>query len=455
LVYLVVAGTIGAYFAVSILRGSMPNLHGMTAEFHALLAKSFLLGKTDLPIAPDPRLIALPDPYDPKANFEYRLHDASLYKGKYYIYFGPVPTLVLFLPFRAATGADLQNRVAVPVFCAIGFLCSLGAFYSLARRGKWMVPKWLETAVVVALGTTSVAFVLRRPLFYEVAISSGYAFVMAGILALVHALGKNDRAGRNSILLSGLFFGMAAGCRPHLALVAAVMLVYLLLRAKSARISVVLFAAPLILCAVLLMLYNYARFDSVLEFGRNYQVGAIVQDPTPFRFGRALLMYLFAIPTITTDFPFVHPCLIYTLADRVPTVWDYDSIIGLVTGFPIVVFGLCAHFVLRKRYFGAPDVAGAIRSLVSYLCVAAVLVLLFVSTSGLVIGRYTVDFVPMLVLGGCCAITVLWQSVRSEPARAVRLFQISVTAAVAWSALLNVAIALPRLDLIRKFIGLQ
>src|ERR1035438_10010092 len=282
---------------------------------------------------------------------------------------------------------------------------------------------------------------------------------MAGILALVHALGKNDRAERNSILLSGLFFGMAVGCRPHLALVAAVMLVYLLLRAKGARISVVLFAAPVIFCAVLLMLYNYARFDNVLEFGVRFQVGATAPGfhglATWYRFGRALLLYLFAIPAIGTDFPFVHPHLIYTLGDRAPTVWDYDSIIGLFTGFPIAAFGLCACVVLRKRYFGASDVGGGIRSLVSYLCVAAVLVLLFLSATGWVIGRYTVDFAPTLVLGGCCAITMLWQSVRSEPARAVRLFQISVTAAVAWSALLNVAIALPRLDLIRKFIGLQ
>jgi hypothetical protein len=49
--------------------------------------------------SPAPEISALPDPYDSVANGPYRLHDASFYKGRYYLYFGPVPAVVLFLPF--------------------------------------------------------------------------------------------------------------------------------------------------------------------------------------------------------------------------------------------------------------------------------------------------------------------------------------------------------------------
>src|SRR5512144_801094 len=51
--------------------------------------------------APDPGLFELSDPYDEARNSRLRLHDASLYRGKYYLYFGVVPALVLFLPLRA------------------------------------------------------------------------------------------------------------------------------------------------------------------------------------------------------------------------------------------------------------------------------------------------------------------------------------------------------------------
>jgi hypothetical protein len=74
------------------------------AGFHNLLTEAFLAGQLHLTIPPDLRLLALPDPYDPVANAPYRLPEASLYRGKYYFYWGPAPVLLLFLPFRLLIG---------------------------------------------------------------------------------------------------------------------------------------------------------------------------------------------------------------------------------------------------------------------------------------------------------------------------------------------------------------
>ena len=69
-------------------------------EPYNLLAKGYLSGHLSLSILPAPELLALPDPYDPIANARLRIWDATLFKGRYYLYFGPTPALLLFAPFR-------------------------------------------------------------------------------------------------------------------------------------------------------------------------------------------------------------------------------------------------------------------------------------------------------------------------------------------------------------------
>src|ERR1035438_2785461 len=83
---------------------------------------------------------------DPTANGRFRLHDASLYHGKYYLYFGPTPALVLFLPYKVLTGSHLPSSVAVALFCTGGFACSCALFFLLAKLEKWDIPAWLASA---------------------------------------------------------------------------------------------------------------------------------------------------------------------------------------------------------------------------------------------------------------------------------------------------------------------
>lgn len=90
---------------------------------HNLLAQAFLAGHLYLTIPPDPRLLALPDPYDPGQNHLYRL-PASLYKDRYYLYWGPAPVLLLFLPFRAPTGLYFPENLAGVLFCFTSLLFS-------------------------------------------------------------------------------------------------------------------------------------------------------------------------------------------------------------------------------------------------------------------------------------------------------------------------------------------
>src|SRR5471030_2947323 len=135
--------------------GPAANWHGQTSEYYALLTDAFLAGQTSLLVQPSAQLLALPDPHDPVANAPFRLHDASLYHEKYYLYFGPTPALVLFLPYKLLTGSHFPTRLAVALFCAAGFACSCALFFLLAKREKWDCPPWFRSSAVLSLGTAT------------------------------------------------------------------------------------------------------------------------------------------------------------------------------------------------------------------------------------------------------------------------------------------------------------
>src|SRR5512138_3165578 len=65
-------------------------------QVYDALAASFRHGQLALAEKPDPALLALPDPYDPvaRADIPYP-RDLSLFEGRFYAYFGPVPALIL------------------------------------------------------------------------------------------------------------------------------------------------------------------------------------------------------------------------------------------------------------------------------------------------------------------------------------------------------------------------
>src|SRR3954471_417762 len=70
-------------------------------EYSALndtLADAFRHGQTSLLKQPPPELVALANPYDARANRAAResgAHDLALFRGRYYLYWGPVPALLL------------------------------------------------------------------------------------------------------------------------------------------------------------------------------------------------------------------------------------------------------------------------------------------------------------------------------------------------------------------------
>jgi len=77
-----------------------------TTDYYEMLANALHHGQTHLMIDPDPRLLELPDPYDYEARNDIPIPwDVVLYEGKFYLYWGPAPGLILaglrlFIPFE-------------------------------------------------------------------------------------------------------------------------------------------------------------------------------------------------------------------------------------------------------------------------------------------------------------------------------------------------------------------
>ena len=108
-----------------------------SGDYYHQLVDGFMDGQTGMRQEPPATLMALANPYDPvqrAAAGNVGLHDASYYRGHYYLYFGAAPALVLFLPFRLLTGVHFSQHLAVVLFCASGFAAGLALLLDLRRR---------------------------------------------------------------------------------------------------------------------------------------------------------------------------------------------------------------------------------------------------------------------------------------------------------------------------------
>ena len=239
--------------------------------YYNYLGRAFAAGQLHLQLEPSPELLA-PDPWDPTKNGDLRMHDMVLFNGRYYLYHGAGPAILLFTPWRILTGHDLPEPVAVFVFCVGGFLLYLAA---LLRSVSIMQPGVGQFAVMLlALGVCqSAPFLCNRVDVYEVAIAGGYFCVAGGVLFLTLAV--TSRAPAGFLAASGLLFGLAISCRPHLgscgAIAALVLVGWKLMRPREVRWSgIAAYVGAFAAVGAAVATYNFLRFGDATEFGIRY-----------------------------------------------------------------------------------------------------------------------------------------------------------------------------------------
>ena len=334
------------FYAWICTQGREPYWQYSPDGWYNLLTDSFLEKQLHFLAEPRPELLALKDPYNPIENGPYRMHDMSLYKGKYYMYYGITPLIVFYLPFRLLTGIKLPDNLAVLLFSFGGFMWAVLLLNHIRRLYFPAAPKWMMFISVAVLGFANVVpFNLKRPMMYEVAISSGFFFLMGAMFFLCREVAKINP---NKFLLGlgSLFLGLSIGGRPTLLLSTLIIpLIYLkVIEGKhnfSCKFKYLLaLGLPLLSCLFLLGMYNYLRFDNPFEFGINYST--TVYNPREMNIydldyiPRSLYLYFLQPPLINSTFPFFHLFASVPALVRSNSPSHVEVVLGIIPGVPFV-----------------------------------------------------------------------------------------------------------------------
>ena len=287
--------------------------------YYNLETAGFRSGHLYAAITPKPALLALADPYDPVANASHRVHDMSLFKGHYYLYFGVTPVVILFWPAAALTGWYVSEALAVALFC-LGAIWTFMALVLAARRRYF--PQ-APTAVLIAswaclaLATPAILLV-EGPQFYQVPISCAL-FLQALMLAEIYRSIHSPSKALAWMGAAGLLFGLSLGARPNYLLSSVALLVpmgaYAFGRGapRDGRLRALLKGSlaaflPAAACGLGLLAFNWARFGSPAEFGMHYALAGERLNATRFISAGHLLqnlsLYLFNFGLWQSYFPF-------------------------------------------------------------------------------------------------------------------------------------------------------
>lgn len=343
------------------------------------VTEAFLEGHLYMTYGDEELLMELNNPYD----FDERCRigagqwDHAFYDGHYYMYFGVIPVLLVFLPFRVLTGQPLTTYHATQLFVALAIIGIFALFYMLRQLFFQQMPYRLYLCLCIAFSIMSFWYSAAEPALYCTAITSAIALEIWSLYFYIRAVWKCEEENRQ-ILHAGIGALLGAftfGCRPSIGvaniLVLPMLYVFLQKKEKSVRLLVklVIAALPYVVVAAGLMWYNYVRFDNPFEFGQAYQL--TVTDQTGYRFSFDLptiwkvikgnIRYYFWPCQIEEAFPFLSPGGIFIsfpillfcvkLFDR--KVWKkmkQNKLLPLMIGFVVVAFLIVAMTVVMVPY---------------------------------------------------------------------------------------------------------
>ncbi|MBN8654322.1 MAG: hypothetical protein J0M11_01195 [Anaerolineae bacterium] len=331
-----------------------------TTQYYTQLADAFAKAQLHVDAHPGEALLNAEDPYSSnnRPAFDDEIWDLSLYKEKLYLYWGPVPAL-LITPIQVFTGIKITD-----IFLVYFFYCGLLIVNSLLilKLRRLFLPEISAKTVLVSIFLLGfilpIPWSLNIPDVYESAIGAGQFFLLGGMYFAICAFDK----GMNKRLLffSGLFFACSVGSRAinfFSVLFLTLLILYWLLKSQPKPIpwkqvvpNIVLFLTPLAFGALLIGWYNWARFDSPLEFGLRYQITIynlnqqmnLVFQPDYFFLN--IYAYFFQPFEVISQFPFIQPVEFSNVLQRLnitaPGLYAAGPITGILFYAPFLLYAL-------------------------------------------------------------------------------------------------------------------
>jgi len=425
------------WFCTYGLLGKIP----INSRFYPMLADAFRKGQLHLEIEPSAELLNLENPYDPQQYLSVNtLHDASLFEGHYYIYWGPIPAM-----FAALLPDSLEiGDIHLALFFGSGLAFISGAFLLIAWKrffpslSYWAV---LPGLLIVFWGSL-LPFTYFRPLIYETAILSGQFFLILGFLFLFLGLPAN-KPRSIFLLLSGICWVMAAGSRASLTPAILVFTGSAIWRAWNISspnrsifwVCIVSLGLPLGLGAIGLAWYNYARFGSILESGMCFQLSVTdMRQVCSHIFSAShvpanAFVYLLRPLSIEPSFPFIYfkwinesnfPFFIHPQ----PFYYYSEPVVGIAYSMPFsLFFSTITALQIRKTNNKS---LGEAKYWVGTILVAAIAEFIFLLFFFTPMQRYVIDFSILLSLSAVIGFWMLIQLFNKRPLPLLIIWIISV-----------------------------
>jgi hypothetical protein len=386
---------------------------------YELYAEALLQGHSYLNIRPPRYLARMRNPYDRTLRndmtYRYRekvLWDAAYYNGRYYVYFGIVPALLTFLPYRLVTGSALPTWRAVLFMADLLWILSFYMIYVLVRKyfkktslGVYLL---LSCAFVPAAG---VIYLAAFPVVYSVPFIYGLVFTVAGLSLWMRGFDRKGHAHRERMAAGSLLIALTLACRPTMILtfLLAFPIFWEEIRAgkffrpsKNSLLNTAAVILPFIPVGLLQMQFNKARFGSPFDFGADYNLSVTDLTKKTWSIAKnipALFQELFQPLQIQPQFPFITGIEVAT---------DYqgymfkDLMIGGFFALNLLALFCFWIFRLRKKMIAGKTFGLAVFS----FGLAVILIELDVQVGG-ISQRYMIDYGWLLMLTAILAILTI------------------------------------------------
>ena len=428
------------------------------------LATAFRHGQLALMEKPDPALVALPDPFNPATRQGIPSpQDISLYNGRFYSYFGPVPALILAI-VKFFVAGTIGDQYLVFAFSS-GIFLLLSYMIVVIRRSFFAdISDWALVPVILVGGLMNpFVWVVSTPSVYNAAITAGQFFFLAGFCMSFAAVRKIPVSSWQ-LTLSGLLWVAALGSRIVLILPIAFMAVFiaLTLALQALRAGALAKSLPpmLALIGVLaiglgeLAWYNWARFGSITETGFRYQLGGLFKQAHlgelfwPGYILQNLYNYLLNLPRVRYVFPYLTPVEGVTESIvapiSLPIVYRAQQMTGILYSSPLITLALLPVISILLRHPGVlikTNEKRWFKWLViglggSFLAGAAFFIAFFWAAE-----RYLIDFLPCLFLLSVIGLWQLDQYLVSKP-RARALYWVALVGLIAFTITVSILLSM-------------
>ena len=382
------------------------------SNYYSQLTGNLLHGKLYLPWNPDPKLLELKNPYDPEARGDAHFTwDISLYRGKYYMYWGVAPALTFVAPYLlVSSNFPLECTIALWFALAgavFGYLLMLNLLEGIQKKPPSGFQRYFGALLI--LGSLPYGLLLTRSHIYEQAIFSGHAYAMASLYLFHLVSTKKEKFSRVRLgyALAGFCYGLALMSRPTYALLSPAFLFISYfsnsIRLKEQAKYFFMSLGPLI---VLMLAYNYFRFESPFEFGFFYQLNQLNMSKWGFDWHDSVFAtsaFLFQWPSYSAQFPYVHLLRFGENWIRYSHRNMNDEVIGLFCIAPFSVFLFWDRKKIAREFHS---------QILLVLMIIGFLLMGVCATAGINV-RYEMEFLPMFVIPALAWGLSEWSRTRS------------------------------------------